>query len=151
MKRKPAAVLLIILLMSGILGEIVSEIQVPGVEFHMERGAGNSVIEGNPTISESLPADHHVLAVKPKALSGSLLFCTQGKRNNALFIRNIIGKVLLAFFTAFYSGTGQSFAIIQMICMAFTGLLVARIRILHQTDGKKRSVFCLEIPQKIEI
>lgn len=148
MKRKHAAVLLIVFLIFSVLIEIESDLHVSGMISAIQQVSEHQTGKEIPTISEMPPVDHQVSVMKPKSLAGSVFFGTSLKRNNALFIKNIIGKVLLAFFTAFYSGIGKNVAIILMICMAFTGMLMARIRILHQTDGKKRHVFCLEIPQK---
>lgn len=151
MKKKSAAKLLIVFLMLSVLGSIVSDIHNSGMEFSVHHVPERAVVKDTPTISENLPVDHHVSVVKPKSLAGSLFFAAAGKRNNALFIKNIVEKALLALFTAFFSGTGKCFAMILLACLAFTGMLMARIRILHQTDGKKRFFFCLEIPQKVNL
>lgn len=138
MKKKSAALLLILLFLSGILGDMVLDIH--SLEGNCSTGwaAGHSVQKDTGSIMESLPDDQQISVIQSRTMVSGIFLSTPGKRNNALFIKNLIQKILYAFFTAFFHGFGKCFAVILLIYMAFTGKLITQMRILHQTDGKKR-------------
>lgn len=138
MKKKSAVLLLILLFLSGILGDTALDVRSAERDRSPGQVMGHSVQEDTGSITESLPDDHQVSAIQSRPMAGSVLLSTLGKRNNALFIKNLIQKVLYAFFTAFFHGFGKCFAAILLIYLAFTGKLIVQLRILHQTDGKKR-------------
>lgn len=145
MKKKTAAILFIFLFVLNILADTAADIHTFRIDKNPGQNEKYQTAYEVGTISDRLPDDPQMTAVQPRTLTSGLFLNTPGKRNNALFVRTIVGKVLDAFFMALYSRFGKSLLAVLLLYMTFTEIRMTAMRILHQTDGKRRMDVCLEI------
>ncbi|MEG1291509.1 MAG: hypothetical protein RSD28_04340 [Lachnospiraceae bacterium] len=122
------------------------------VLFAMKEDRQGHHVNTREEMKQTIGAENHSLTISMPSVAQPLVrlqarSTTNGvveiqteKRNNVGFLRVLLSMFLAALFTALFGGVKSSWRSILLNYLGFTGYHISQIKIIHQRDGKKRTI-----------